>query len=295
MHENICPYTLYSLQAYFLFPLIKLGDLINLPNALSYLLALGAPTILLYFCVKTGQSRFPFTLVNHSPPPTSHRHDRATTIGVIVTSCILGLLFTIGLSLIVDGHQNHFQPLGVYMILLSFFHFSEYFTTSLTNPSTLNLSSFLLDQSVAYVLAIGSSFVEFYIEANYFPNSKRLNWISILGLSLAMGGELIRKTAMFTAGRNFTHTIASEKDPDHQLVTSGIYGLVRHPSYAGWFYWAVGTQIFLKNPLCTTLFAVISHNFFRDRIEYEERILLRFFGKEYENYRKRVGLWMPFL
>lgn len=298
MHENLCPYTLYALQFYVLFPLVKLGYLINLPSALSYILALGAPALLLDWSIKIVQSRgtsSPLTLMNHSPPPPNHKHSSTITIGVIVTSSILGLLFTIGLSFITDGPQSHFQPLGVYLILLSFFHFSEYFTTSLTNPSTLNLSSFLIDHSVAYVLAICCSFTEFLIEAYFFPDSKKLSYISMLGLGVTLGGELLRKIAMFTAGKSFTHAIAFEKQPEHRLVTSGIYAFIRHPSYAGWYYWAVGTQIFLKNPFCTLVFAVISHSFFKERIEYEEHLLLRFFGKEYETYRKRVKTWMPIL
>jgi protein-S-isoprenylcysteine O-methyltransferase Ste14 len=30
---------------------------------------------------------------------------------------------------------------------------------------------------------------------------------------------------------------------DHQLITSGVFSLMRHPSYVGWFYWSVGTQV----------------------------------------------------
>ena len=56
-------------------------------------------------------------------------------------------------------------------------------------------------------------------------------------------GEVIRKAAMLEAGRNFNHIVQSEKRADHQLVTSGVYGWCRHPSYAGWFIWSVGTQV----------------------------------------------------
>lgn len=296
MHVNLCPYTLYALQFYSLFPLVKMGQLIRLPSFISFIIAVAAPAILLDYCLKVLQSRTSIlTFLNHSPPPSSHKHSNAITIGVIVTSSILGLLFNIGLVFIIDGSQAQLHTLGAYLILLSFFHFSEYFTTSLTNPSTLHLGSFLLNHSTAYVLAISCSFIEFLIERYYFPGCKEFDYVSVLGLAFALGGELMRKTAMFTAGKSFTHMIASERKPEHHLVTSGIYSIVRHPSYAGWFYWAIGTQLLLKNPLCFFLFAVISHNFFKDRIEYEEEILLKFFGKEYEIYKKRVKLWMPLL
>lgn len=72
---------------------------------------------------------------------------------------------------------------------------------------------------------------------------KTHTWIAAVGLILCIGGEVLRKLAMYTAGRNFTHTVRSEKGPDQTLVVTGLYGLVRHPSYMGWFYWAVGTQV----------------------------------------------------
>ena len=50
--------------------------------------------------------------------------------------------------------------------------------------------------------------------------------------------------------------VAEKKKEDHVLVTSGIYSLVRHPGYFGWFWWSVGTQILMFNPICAVGFAV---------------------------------------
>ena len=33
---------------------------------------------------------------------------------------------------------------------------------------------------------------------------------------------------------------------DHLLITTGIYAHMRHPSYVGWFYWSVGTQVSIR-------------------------------------------------
>lgn len=292
MHEDLCSYSIYSLQFYLLFPLVKIGQLIRLPGALSYLVALSAPILALDYIIKKATKTNHVTLVKHSPKP-DHPHSKAITIGVIFRSAILGVLLSIGLSFIDGQLQQHFIPMGIYLVLLSFFHFSEYFVTSLTNPSTLCLSSFLIEQSLAYVLAISGSFVEYTLEVYLFPDFKKFNLIALMGLVLAVVGELIRKLAMFTAGRNFSHTISAKKSPNHELVTHGIYSLFRHPSYAGWFYWAIGTQILLQNPICFVLFTVISYQFFKSRIIYEETILVEFFGKQYEDYRAKVGLWMP--
>lgn len=292
MHEDLCDYSIYSLQFYLLFPLIRIGQLIRLPGVLGYVLALGAPTFALDYFINYASKTNVVTLVKHSPKP-DHPHSSAITLGVIIRSLILGVMFNVGLSLIDSQLQPHFMPLGIYLVLLSFFHFSEYFVTSLTNPSTLNLSSFLIDNSIAYAVAISCSFLEYSIEAYLFPHFKSFNYIAVVGLIVASIGEATRKLAMFTAGTNFSHVISHEKSPNHQLVTHGIYRHLRHPSYAGWFYWAVGTQILLQNPVCTVLFALMSYSFFKERIAYEEETLVEFFGSEYESYRKKVGTWMP--
>ena len=70
--------------------------------------------------------------------------------------------------------------------------------------------------------------------------------------------------------------------------------MCRHPSYFGFFIWSVGIEIMCINPICTIAFTVILFNFFKDRIETEEKILIRFFGMEYIKYKKNVGTLIPF-
>ena len=60
---------------------------------------------------------------------------------------------------------------------------------------------------------------------------------------MVLGGEAMRKGAMITAMTNFHHYVQYIKKDGHQLVTHGVYGLFRHPSYVGWFYWSIGTQV----------------------------------------------------
>lgn len=60
-----------------------------------------------------------------------------------------------------------------------------------------------------------------------------------------------------TATHNFTHAIASQRTERHRLVTHGVYGYMRHPGYAGWALWAIGTQVLLANPVCTPAFLVV--------------------------------------
>lgn len=71
--------------------------------------------------------------------------------------------------------------------------------------------------------------------------------------------------------------------------------LVRHPSYVGFFYWAVGSQLLLSNIVSTIGFMYVLGRFFRNRIIHEEAYLKRFFGKDYLVYMARVGSGLPFL
>ncbi|KAK9801903.1 hypothetical protein WJX73_000986 [Symbiochloris irregularis] len=109
-----------------------------------------------------------------------------------------------------------------------------------------------------------------------------------LGLLLIFIGECIRKSAVITAGRNFSHQLTHGQRLDHVLVTHGIYRVVRHPSYLGWTIWVMGTQLVLQNPCCFILFGLLCRNFFKRRIAIEDAQLRQFFGAAYERYQRQV-------
>ena len=79
-------------------------------------------------------------------------------------------------------------------------------------------------------------------------------------------GQVIRTIAMAKAGSNFNHTVQMRKKQGHVLVTDGIYLWLRHPSYFGFFWWGLGTQVVLGNPVCLTGYLVVLWRFFRHRI-----------------------------
>ncbi|VDM56755.1 unnamed protein product [Angiostrongylus costaricensis] len=173
------------------------------------------------------------------------------------------------------------SPLGIfcgYTFVLSLFHFSEFIVTAVSNRRSLQPDSFLLNHSAAYWIAAFASWTEFFLEVHFTPFLK-VYAISGLGFIICMCGEVIRKLAMLHAGNGFTHRLALSKRPDHRLVTTGIYSYLRHPGYAGWFLWSIGTQIILCNPICLFSYAYITWHFFKERIYDEERDLIHFFVK----------------
>jgi protein-S-isoprenylcysteine O-methyltransferase len=105
----------------------------------------------------------------------------------------------------------------------------------------------------------------------------------------------VRSVAMIHAGRSFNHLVQNRRREDHVLVTSGVYGVLRHPSYFGFFWWALGTQMVMGNVFSFVGYAVVLWRFFSSRIRHEEAYLVAFFGGEYVDYRRRVRTRIPFV
>jgi len=115
-----------------------------------------------------------------------------------------------------------------------------------------------------------------------------LQSISVYSHLIIISGQLIRIAATVTAKNNFTHSISLKKLSSHELVTHGIYSVVRHPGYSGFFLWAIGIQLLLGNIICLIAFLGILWVFFSVRIRFEENILSCFFGDRYLQYRQSV-------
>lgn len=175
-----------------------------------------------------------------------------------------------------------------------FFHGSEYIlAVGIHGKSNVTLKSLLISKN--YLVAMIFSLLEYLIEYILFPGMKEHWWVSNWGLGMLIIGEIIRKMAIITAGRSFTHLIRVHHSEHHQLITNGIYRVVRHPGYCGFFIWSVGTQIMLCNPISTIAFALVVWRFFAQRIPYEEYFLRQFFGSQYEEYARRVPAGVPFI
>ncbi|XP_042855538.1 protein-S-isoprenylcysteine O-methyltransferase-like [Penaeus japonicus] len=219
---------------------------------------------------------------------------RGKTWQIAVRGCFLGSACGLGVMVSVLCSSSY-HVFGWYMVVLTLFHYSEYITTAIGNPATLSLDSYLLNHSVAYGLAAVASWVEFFIERYFLPEMKTLWYLSTFGILVCLWGEIIRKAAMLTAKTNFNHIVQTERQKDHELVTWGAYSMFRHPSYVGWFWWSIGTQLILVNPVCTIAYALASWSFFYERIYFEEITLIKFFGEKYLDYQKKVSTGLPFI
>lgn len=220
---------------------------------------------------------------------------RPGDFGVWWRGAFLGATFCLGISLSMHAGPK-WDTFGWYVVAMSLFHYLEYLVTALTNPDNLSVDSYLINHSLAYHVAAAASWIEFAVEAEYLcPSLKLCRSVSLLGVALCVGGDALRKGAMFNAGASFNHIVQNTRRQDHALVTGGLYSLTRHPSYVGFFYWSIGTQVMLCNPVCLVVYAVTSWSFFNERIVAEEYMLQQFFGLDYVHYQRKVPTGLPWI
>ncbi|CDR88647.1 related to STE14-farnesyl cysteine carboxyl-methyltransferase [Sporisorium scitamineum] len=185
--------------------------------------------------------------------------------------------------------------LHLYLLAWVTFHMLEFSVTASYNPTRLFSDSFLLNNGIHYHIAHLTSLLEFGLTAYFYPSSKAPSWYTLVGIVLTVAGQLLRSMAMIHAHNNFSHILAYKKRTDHELVTTGVYAWTRHPSYVGFSYWAVGTQIMLGNKVAAVGFVGTLWLFFSRRIRAEEESLVEFFGQSYVEYRNKVGTGLPFI
>ncbi|EWZ43969.1 protein-S-isoprenylcysteine O-methyltransferase [Fusarium oxysporum f. sp. radicis-lycopersici 26381] len=188
-----------------------------------------------------------------------------------------------------------------FLFALSAFHFLEFWTTAEKNTLVASIGSFLLTANwPAYAIAHSAAFIECATINLFFPNRHWAPYgtgpiLLLLGLVMVTVGQYVRSVAMLQAGASFNHHVQTRKKDSHELVTSGIYSIFRHPSYFGFFYWGLGTQLVMGNVLCFFAYAAVLWMFFSKRIKHEEAKLIEFFQDDYVQYRKRVGTKIPFI
>lgn len=224
------------------------------------------------------QTRLPIT---SSQSTSKDRDPAAISLRANILGLIAGLSFSTTLFLLFSKHgPNPLWRAPLFILTLSIFHFLEFYTTAVANPPFATVSAFLLSQNgSAYTIANICALIECVLHYTLFPNFNLFSpglvgpWFQIVWLSLGftgiIAGQVIRTTAMISAGTNFNHRVQVRKRVGHELVTVGIYSLLRHPSYFGFFWWGLGTQVVSGNSICLVGYALVLWRFFKERIESE--------------------------
>ena len=76
------------------------------------------------------------------------------------------------------------------------------------------------------------------------------------------------------------------------VIKEGVFGIVRHPVYLGSILFYLGLLIFTFSIFATIIwFIIIAFYYYIAR--HEEKLLLKRFVKDYEEYMKEVPMWIP--
>jgi protein-S-isoprenylcysteine O-methyltransferase len=145
-----------------------------------------------------------------------------------------------------------------------------------------------------WVVILASIAAGVFVAANWrgatFPH-KRV--VALVGVVLFVAGLLLRWWSIVKLGRFFTVDVTIAKD--HELVDSGPYRLLRHPSYTGLLMAFLGFALRLGNwAAALVLFVPISAAFLY-RIHVEEDALRAALGEGYAAYSRRSKRLVPFV
>jgi len=103
----------------------------------------------------------------------------------------------------------------------------------------------------------------------------------LAGLPLIAAGTLLRVLSAGTIRKN------------EVLTTSGTYALCRHPLYLGSFLISAGFTVASLHPLLLLYFLILFPAAYIPAMLSEEDFLQKKFGASYEEYKKRVPLFLP--
>lgn len=217
---------------------------------------------------------------------------------VAIKSLSLGILILVNVTMMglnacnIITNSPAVTRVNGYLIFILIFYLLEFFSTCLFNNSETDDDSFILNDTDLHIVH-AVSILEILGKAWFCPSL--IVDFPMVGLSVVILGQFSRTLAMYTAKESFNHYIQREHMNKHKLVTWGIYEYSRHPSYFGFFWWFVGTQLWLGNLVVLALGVFKLWNFFNNRIEFEEKFLISFFGQDYANYKTKVKTGIPFI
>ncbi|WP_407321402.1 methyltransferase family protein [Dickeya ananatis] len=113
----------------------------------------------------------------------------------------------------------------------------------------------------------------------------------MLGTSLIILGALIRKIAITTLGKHYSHLIDIKRD--HQIVQKGIYKFIRHPTYTGMIIASIGLSSAYSSISSFLFLLLVLVPSIMFRIHFEETALKKLKG--YEEYSLKVKRLIPFI
>ncbi len=119
----------------------------------------------------------------------------------------------------------------------------------------------------------------------FLHTNEPAGWINYLGLLAALAGVVLHYLAVSGLGDAYSAGIKFSKKP--RLVTTGVFGLARHPLYSASALFFLGLTVLLFSQYSVAAYALVVA-YLAYRVNVEEKLLRAKFGKQYANYSKKV-------
>jgi protein-S-isoprenylcysteine O-methyltransferase Ste14 len=116
-------------------------------------------------------------------------------------------------------------------------------------------------------------------------------WASWLGVLIMVPMLWLLWKAHADLGQAWTPTV--EISEQHQLVTNGVYSVIRHPIYAAIWLWGIAQALLLTNWIAGLAALVLFVPLYFTRVPREEQLMLDHYGDEYRAYMGRTGRVLP--
>jgi protein-S-isoprenylcysteine O-methyltransferase Ste14 len=147
-------------------------------------------------------------------------------------------------------------------------------------------------QLILWIAIVGSvtagEWLQHLVSADIFG---RAHWLQWAGISLLIAGIAIRLTAILSLGKSFSANVAIR---DSQKINrTGLYRLVRHPSYSGLMIVLLGIGVHSRNWASLAAVMIPTSLALAYRIHVEEKALEEAFGEDYDSYRRTTKRLIP--
>ena len=142
------------------------------------------------------------------------------------------------------------------------------------------------------IIVVGLSLIAFlpYADRRGLLTFESAGWLRWLGLGLYVAGNALAFAAVGTLGKQYSGYVTLQED--HQLVQTGLYGVIRHPIYLRALLVVIGLPLIFRSWLFLVMLP-LGAVFVAARIRAEEKLLGEQFGAEFEAYRKRTWRLLP--
>ncbi|HZZ41057.1 MAG TPA: isoprenylcysteine carboxylmethyltransferase family protein [Acidobacteriaceae bacterium] len=117
------------------------------------------------------------------------------------------------------------------------------------------------------------------------------SWLRPVALGIVILGLVVRAVAVVTLGRAFSANVAMRTG--QRLRRTGLYRLVRHPSYLGLELILLGFALHARTWACFAVVLIPPTLAVLYRIHVEETALRLAFGAEYEDYSRTTKRLIP--